>query len=128
MRFMTFQPQTNGRNVSFDFGFAISEAGYSSLVTILSHTNTESPEIIATGDPCTEVGRARLEERSPIDQVQRLNAPLLLVHGTSDQRVRIEESEQMVRAGLAAGKDVTLLPLPGEGHRVTGEANLQEIL
>jgi dipeptidyl aminopeptidase/acylaminoacyl peptidase len=31
----------------------------------------------------------------------------------------------MQHAGSAAGKDVTLLPLPGEGHGVVGEANLK---
>jgi dipeptidyl aminopeptidase/acylaminoacyl peptidase len=125
MRALTFQPETNNLNLSFDFGFGIAQSGYSSMLTILHHTNTESPEIIATGDPETEAGRARLRERSPLDQVQRLNAPLLLVHGTNDHRVQIEESRQMLDAARKAGKDVTLVELPGEGHGVMIQENLE---
>jgi len=124
MRALTFQPETNHLNLSFDFGFGIARAGYSSMLTILHHTNTESPEIIATGDPETEAGRARLRERSPLDQVQRLDAPLLLIHGTNDHRVQIEESRQMLEAARKAGKDVTLVELPGEGHGVRIQENL----
>src|SRR6185503_10922201 len=98
MRALTFQPETNGRGASFDFGFGIAESGYSSMLTILQHTNTSSPEIIATGDPATAEGRRILRERSPLDQVARLGAPLLLIHGTHDERVDIAESRQMYAA------------------------------
>lgn len=125
MRLMTFQPETNGHNVSYDFGFGIAQAGYSSMLTILQNTNTESPMIIATGNPDTEAGRAKLRERSPLDQVHRLNAALLLIHGTSDRRVEYVESEQIFNAGRALGKDVTLIPLPGEGHGVASGENLR---
>ncbi|MEO5509772.1 MAG: prolyl oligopeptidase family serine peptidase [Longimicrobiales bacterium] len=125
LRLMTFQPQTNNRNVTFDFGFAIAEAGYSSQLTILKHTNTESPSIIATGNPDTDEGRRTLMDRSPLNQIDRLNAPVLLIHGTSDHRVQIEESWQFVEAARRAGKDVTLLEMPGEGHGVMGERNLK---
>jgi dipeptidyl aminopeptidase/acylaminoacyl peptidase len=124
MRALTFQPETNNLNLSFDFGFGIAQAGYSSMLTILHHTNTESPEIIATGNPETAEGRARLRNRSPLDQVQRLRAPLLLIHGTNDHRVQIEESLQMLEAGRRAAKDVTLIELPGEGHGVRIQDNL----
>jgi dipeptidyl aminopeptidase/acylaminoacyl peptidase len=124
MRALTFQPETDGINVSFNFGFGIAQAGYSSMLTILHHTNTQSPSIIATGDPDTERGRARLRERSPLDQVGRLSAPLLLIHGTNDHRVQIEESRQMLAAARAAHKDVKLVELPGEGHGVSIFSNL----
>ena len=121
---LTHDRTINQRNASFDFGFGIAEAGYSSLLTILHNTNTESPEIIATGDPSTEAGRQRLRARSPLDQVARLNAPLLLIHGTNDYRVQIEESRQMRDAATRAGKDVALLEVPGEGHGIQGVHNL----
>lgn len=124
MRTLTFQPETNGRNAAFDFGFGIAESGYSSMLTILQHTNTSSPEIIATGDPSTEAGRRILRERSPLDQVARLSAPLLLIHGTHDERVDIAESRQMYAAARARGKDVTLVELEGEGHGPSAEANI----
>lgn len=125
LRAVTYQPETNGRNISFDFGFAIAIAGYSSMLTILGNTDTESPNIIATGNPATEEGRARLRERSPLDQVERLRASVLLLHGTSDNRVRVIESRQFIRAAQAAGKDVTLVEFAGEGHRVVMEDNLR---
>ena len=123
MRALTFQPETNNLGLAFDFGFGIAEAGYSSMVTIFQHTNTESPDIIATGNPWTEEGRARLRERSPLDQIRRLNAPLLLIHGTNDYRVQFKESAQMLDAARALKKDVRLIEMPGEGHGVVGFEN-----
>lgn len=121
---LTHDPAINDRDAHFDFGFGIAEAGYSSLLTILHNTNTESPEIIATGDPRTEEGRRRLRERSPLDYVHRLDAPLLLMHGTNDYRVQIEESRQLLEAARRLGKDVRLVEFPGEGHGVRGLTNL----
>ncbi len=40
MRALTFPAATNGRNESYDFGFGMNHAGFSSIVTFYDATNT----------------------------------------------------------------------------------------
>jgi dipeptidyl aminopeptidase/acylaminoacyl peptidase len=61
------------------------------------------------GDPDT--ARASLEAVSPVRHADRIEAPLLLVHGWHDQRVLREQSESMLKAMRKHGKSVEWLPL-----------------
>ncbi|MED3764858.1 prolyl oligopeptidase family serine peptidase [Ureibacillus sp. FSL K6-8385] len=45
-------------------------------------------------------------ERSPIFEVDRIQAPVLIIHGTKDENVSIEQSYRLERALKEAGKDV----------------------
>jgi dipeptidyl aminopeptidase/acylaminoacyl peptidase len=67
------------------------------------------------GDP--EKERDLLNSRSPLHHVERIKAPLLIVHGANDVRVKASESEQMVAAMRAANKPVEYFLYPDEGHR-----------
>lgn len=67
------------------------------------------------GDP--EKERDLLNSRSPLHHVERIKAPLLIVHGANDVRVKASESEQMVAAMRAADKPVEYFLYPDEGHR-----------
>lgn len=52
--------------------------------------------ILEAGDPETE--REKLLDRSPITHVNRLESPILLMHGSNDSRVEVSESRQFVAA------------------------------
>lgn len=67
------------------------------------------------GDPVKE--EAMLNARSPLSHVERIKAPLLIVHGAHDVRVTASQSEQMVAAMRAAGKAVEYVLYQDEGHR-----------
>lgn len=69
------------------------------------------------GDPRIAEDRRRLEGKSPLFKVDRVQRPLLLIHGARDARVNVRESEQMVKALRRAGKDVRYLIFPDEGHQ-----------
>ena len=69
------------------------------------------------GDPAVAEDRRRLEAKSPLFKVDRVERPLLLIHGARDVRVNVRESEQMVEALRRAGKDVRYVVFPDEGHR-----------
>ncbi|MFH0765383.1 MAG: S9 family peptidase [Calditrichota bacterium] len=60
--------------------------------------------------------REMLEARSPLNQVDQILAPLLLVQGANDPRIKREESRQIRDALTAAGKSVEYLEFPNEGH------------
>jgi dipeptidyl aminopeptidase/acylaminoacyl peptidase len=68
------------------------------------------------GDPTTPEGRARLERQSPLQSVSRIKAPLLIVHGANDPRVRQADSDALVAASSDRGRPVEYLVLPDEGH------------
>jgi dipeptidyl aminopeptidase/acylaminoacyl peptidase len=68
------------------------------------------------GDPDTEAGRAFLNERSPINHLERATKPILIAQGMRDVRVVAAESEQMVAALKQRGVPVTYITFPDEGH------------
>lgn len=68
------------------------------------------------GDPATEEGIALLEERSPLNYVDRIERPLLIGQGANDPRVKQSESDQIVEAMQAKSIPVTYVLFPDEGH------------
>ena len=60
---------------------------------------------------------------SPLFHVDRMRAPLVIGHGANDPRVKITESEQIVKSLRARGHDVTFVVYPDEGHGFGRAAN-----
>lgn len=123
MRALTFPPGTNGHDESaiFPFAFGVSRAGFSDIVTFWETCNIPDWVLLEAGDPITQA--EQLHDRSPLRHVQRLRAPLLMVHGENDSRVPARESRQMAEACAAAGAPCTYLEFPGMGHHIKGVAN-----
>jgi dipeptidyl aminopeptidase/acylaminoacyl peptidase len=69
------------------------------------------------GNPNRPEDRQRIESRSPLLKANQAQRPILMIHGARDARVHVRESEQMVAALRAAGKDVRFVVFPDEGHR-----------
>lgn len=122
MRALTFPPETNDRNDAYEFGFGISYAGFSSIVSFYHATNIPDWVILEAGDPETE--REKLLDRSPIMHVNRLESPILLMHGSNDSRVEVSESRQFVEAVQELNGPVTYVEFEGQGHGISGLANL----
>lgn len=57
-----------------------------------------------------------MEQASPICYASRTNPPTLLMHGDADRLVSYENSRRMYEALKAAGNDVRLITVPGQGH------------
>ena len=62
--------------------------------------------------------RAFLESISPINKVDQISAPLLIIHGANDPRVPLSEAEQLVAALEARRAPVRLLVFDDEGHGI----------
>jgi dipeptidyl aminopeptidase/acylaminoacyl peptidase len=104
-----------------DFACGVSIVGPSNLNTLLASIPPYWEPIkrqFATrvGDPDTEEGRALLEERSPLNYVDRIQRPLLIGQGANDPRVKQAESDQIVKAMEARSIPVTYVLFPDEGH------------
>lgn len=65
-----------------------------------------------------EIDKAELNKISPINFVNNVKAPVLLIHGTDDKVVNFEQSENMFDALKDANKKVDLVPLKMEGHNL----------
>jgi dipeptidyl aminopeptidase/acylaminoacyl peptidase len=68
------------------------------------------------GNPALAEDRAAMDARSPLHYADRLERPVLIVHGGNDVRVRSDQAERMVAALRGAGKPVEYLPIPEMGH------------
>ena len=104
-----------------DFACGVSIVGPSNLNTLLASIPPYWEPIkrqFATrvGDPETEEGRALLEERSPLNFIDRIQRPLLIGQGANDPRVKQAESDQIVKAMEARSIPVTYVLFPDEGH------------
>jgi len=67
--------------------------------------------------------REELLRQSPLESVERMRAPLLVIQGANDQRVKKSESDQMVRALRALGRTPEYLVAEDEGHGFANEVN-----
>jgi dipeptidyl aminopeptidase/acylaminoacyl peptidase len=92
--------------------------GISNFVTFLENTGPWRRHLREAEYGSLENDREFLEEISPINKVERIRAPLLVIHGANDPRVPIAETEQMVARLRALGRAVEFLRLDDEGHQI----------
>jgi dipeptidyl aminopeptidase/acylaminoacyl peptidase len=69
-----------------------------------------------------------LKAQSPLYRVSSIHAPLMIVQGANDPRVKQRESDQMVEALKAQGNDVLYLVFEDEGHGMAHQENLQHFV
>ena len=68
--------------------------------------------------------RAFLTRISPVNNAERIKAPLFVVHGRNDPRVPYTEAEQIVAAARKNGVPVWYLLADNEGHGYARKANV----
>ena len=65
-----------------------------------------------------------LDEISPINKVDLIKTPLLVVHGENDPRVPVEEARQIIAGITKNGGVVDSLIFPDEGHGASKRSNV----
>lgn len=65
----------------------------------------------------------RLKQQSPLFSAQNITAPLLVVQGANDPRVKRAEADQIVHAMASLARPVAYLVAPDEGHGFQGRLN-----
>jgi dipeptidyl aminopeptidase/acylaminoacyl peptidase len=100
------------------FAVGIDVCGMSNFATFYQHTE---PWIAAAavgkyGDPVTDA--ALLRDLSPMTRIDRLTAPLMVVHGENDSNVPVIEAEQVVAALVERGIEHRYLLFEDEGHEL----------
>jgi dipeptidyl aminopeptidase/acylaminoacyl peptidase len=101
----------------------VSIVGMANLVTFLERTGDYRRALREREYGSLRHDRDFLVEASPLTHVDRIAAPLLLIHGANDPRVPVGEAEQIHEAMQARGRRSTLLVFDDEGHGVVKRAN-----
>jgi dipeptidyl aminopeptidase/acylaminoacyl peptidase len=92
--------------------------GIANFVTFLENTGPWRRHLREAEYGSLERDRDFLEEISPINKVDQIRAPLLVIHGANDPRVPIGEAEQIVARLKSLGRTVEFLRLEDEGHQI----------
>jgi dipeptidyl aminopeptidase/acylaminoacyl peptidase len=79
------------------------------------------------GDPRDPQQRERMLANSPVSHLDKITAPLLVIHGANDIRVLREDSDDVVAGLRALGRPVEYLSFPDEGHSVRRWRNRMEL-
>ncbi|MEU4624051.1 prolyl oligopeptidase family serine peptidase [Actinoplanes sp. NPDC023801] len=110
----------------FDVGVDI--CGMSNFATFYEHTEPwiASAAVSKYGHPVHDA--ELLRDLSPIHRIDRLRAPLLVVHGANDSNVPVIEATQVVEALAARSHPHRYLLFPGEGHELLHRAARAEFL
>jgi dipeptidyl aminopeptidase/acylaminoacyl peptidase len=97
---------------------AVDVVGISNFVTFLENTQDYRRDLRRKeyGDERIPLMRKHLESISPLNNVQRINIPTLVVQGQNDPRVPVTESLQLVKALRDQGQQVWFMNGLNEGH------------
>lgn len=120
-------PGTARRRVTDAVGAVISNCGITDLVTFLETTSEWRRERRTReyGDP--DEDEAFLRAISPLSNVDRIEAPVLVVHGENDPRVPVSEARQLVSALSDHDTPTETLIFEDEGHGLSDGDNRVEM-
>ncbi|HET9225906.1 MAG TPA: prolyl oligopeptidase family serine peptidase, partial [Thermoanaerobaculia bacterium] len=107
------------------FRAGVSFVGVSNWITALEGAapSLKASDRIEYGDIDDPDDRKFFEQLSPIANVARVKAPLMVVHGANDPRDPVTESDAFVEGVRQNGGTVEYLRFPDEGHGLRKLAN-----
>jgi dipeptidyl aminopeptidase/acylaminoacyl peptidase len=97
---------------------AISDSGISNLMTTIENTEEWRRSIQRSefGDERDPKVRAFMEKTAPLNNIQKIKSPLLIIQGKNDPRVPVSDAEAIVQAARRIGIPVWYLLAKDEGH------------
>lgn len=117
-RLLTFPGKIGEVEAQFAWGFGLANAGFCDIARQTETSNIPGWSFKEAGDPANPEARAKMDDRSPINHVDKLKARLLLVHGEEDRRVPIAGSQRLLEKAKELGKGdlITMVTIPAAGH------------
>ncbi|HSJ14453.1 MAG TPA: prolyl oligopeptidase family serine peptidase [Longimicrobiales bacterium] len=117
---LTFTPDLYAAGVSI--------VGPSNIITLINSFPAYWGPVIKiftmrAGDPNVPEQAERLRSQSPFFHATNIRAPLLVIQGANDPRVKQAESDQIVVALRDLGRGVEYIVAPDEGHGFAGREN-----
>lgn len=71
------------------------------------------------GYPWEEKTKAILQRESPINYVENINIPFLIIHGDNDNRTGVSQSQMLYKSLKVLGKAVEYVRQPNASHEIT---------
>ncbi len=104
---------------------SIDVVGVSNLVTFLEHTEAYRRDLrrVEYGDERNPKMREFLERIAPMNNIEKIKKPMMVVAGKNDPRVPVSESDQIVSALQKQGTPVWYVMAKDEGHGFQKKAN-----
>lgn len=104
---------------------SVDVVGMSNLVTFLEHTESYRRDLrrVEYGDERDPKMRDFLERIAPMNNIDKIKKPMLVVAGKNDPRVPVSESDQIVAALTKSGTPVWYIMAKDEGHGYQKKAN-----
>lgn len=117
---VTFTPELYAAGVDI--------VGPSNIITLLNSIPAywgpfRKQFLLRVGDPEDPEDEARLKAQSPLFHAERIRAPLLVIQGANDPRVKQTEADQIVAKLHELGREVEYIVAPDEGHGFRGREN-----
>lgn len=105
-------------------------AGFTDFVSFLTNTAPYRQALrrVEYGDERDPDMRAFLRRISPLTNADRINRPMLIVHGKNDPRVPVTEAEQLVNRLRLRNQEVWYLLAADEGHGYRKKQNVDVYL
>ncbi len=101
----------------------IVEAGIANFISFLEGTAPYRRAHREAEYGSLEKDREFLASISPINAVDKIQAPLCIIHGAHDPRVPLDEARHMADALQRQGKYAELIIYPDEGHGIAKQKN-----
>jgi dipeptidyl aminopeptidase/acylaminoacyl peptidase len=101
--------------------------GISNFVTFLENTSDYRRAHRESEYGSLSENREFLESISPLNQVDQITAPLMVVHGANDPRVPLSEAQQLVDMVERRDIPVKFLVFDDEGHGIVKLKNKLEL-
>lgn len=103
----------------------IASVGISNFVTFLENTQAYRRDLrrVEYGDERDPAMREHLTKISPLTNVAKITAPMMIVQGANDPRVPASEAEQIVASLKGRGQEVWYLLGLDEGHGFAKKPN-----
>ncbi|MCX7877309.1 MAG: S9 family peptidase [Ignavibacteria bacterium] len=101
------------------FAAGVDIVGISNFVTFLRNTADYRRSNRESEYGSLERDYDFLQSISPINRVENIKAPLMIIHGRNDPRVPVSEAEQMYDAVIKGGGVAELIIYEDEGHSIS---------
>ncbi len=110
------------------YAAGISYVGPSNIITLLNSippywAPMKKLFTVRVGDMENPEELKMLQAQSPLNSATNIKAPLLVIQGANDPRVKKRESDQIVAALRDLGRQVEYMVAPDEGHGFAGKEN-----
>ncbi len=109
------------------FAAGVDVVGISNFITFLQNTADYRRNNRESEYGSLEKDYNFFQEISPLNKVDKIKAPLMIIHGRNDPRVPVGEAEQMHEAIKSRGGSSELLIYEDEGHGISKNKNRYDV-